>query len=903
MKRYKFPILLAAFCLAGTAVFAAEATGSHGEAVSMTHRMMMLMLQLGTIIFAARLGGMLFERIKLPSVLGELFAGIIIGPQLLGGIPLPGFAEGLFHLPASMVVDTFTVSPELYGLATLASVVLLFLVGLETDIKLFIRYSVAGSLVGVGGVLVSFIFGNLLTVALSPYFFGEQLGPMAAPCIFLGIISTATSVGITARVLSERNKLESPEGVTILAGAVVDDVLGIILLAIGMGVISSMAGDAGVDWGSIGKIAAKAIGIWLAATVAGLVFAYRIGALLKTFRQRSTIAVMALGLAILLAGLFEEVKLAMIIGAYVMGLSLSRTDLSQMIQEKLHVLHILLVPIFFAVMGMLVDVSLLKSPKVLILGLLFSIAATLAKLIGCGIPAFFSGFNLRGSLRIGAGMLPRGEVTLIIAGTGLAAGILTPEVFGVVIFMVFFAAIIAPPAIVASFRSSASGIRKAIGKEEEGVQLSFDFPTHQAAVMLVGRLTTAFEAEGFFVHTLNRRDAIYQLRKDDIVLGFRLTKTSIQFDCPQHQVAFINTAMVEVVADLERTIRDLRKPLDTDDLKRRLQDESGPAASSTCLAAFISSDLLTAHLQGSTSEEVIRELLQLMQAKGYVEDLEAAYRDVLSREESLPTGLQYGIAIPHARTTTVNKLVCAVGLRPEGVDFHAVDGRPSRIIVLTLSPQGVSSPHMHFMSLISQALTEQGRTNLLSCDTESDMFAMLSGQLSAPVARTTGASAMMGLVGLRKPRRPELVDYLDKRLLIPHLTATTKEGIIDEMLAQMVKQGLLQNLDQARQAVLEREVQMSTGMECGIAIPHARTDAVDHILCAVGVHASGIDFDSLDGLPSRIFVMILTPTAAAAPHMQLMALLTKTLDAEGRERVCTADTQDELWLALINQVG
>ena len=211
-RRLLSALLLAALCLPASIAFAADTAAGHGETVGMTHRMMMLMLQLGTIIFAARLGGMLFAKLKLPSVLGELFAGIVIGPQLLGGLPIPGFKEGLFHLPASMMVDTFTISPELYGLATLASVVLLFLVGLETDIKLFIRYSVAGSLVGIGGVLVSFIFGDLLTVLLSPSFFGEQLGPMAPPCIFLGIISTATSVGITARVLSERNKLESPEG-------------------------------------------------------------------------------------------------------------------------------------------------------------------------------------------------------------------------------------------------------------------------------------------------------------------------------------------------------------------------------------------------------------------------------------------------------------------------------------------------------------------------------------------------------------------------------------------------------------------------------------------------------------------------------------------------------------------
>ena len=266
----------------------------------------MLAMQLGVIVLAARFGNILFTRLKLPGVVGELMTGVIIGPFVLGGLAIPGFPDGLFHVPASIAVGAIPVSPELYGICAIASIVLLFLVGIETDIGLFMRYSLAGSAVGVGGVIVTFVMGDLMAMLFSPMLFDEQLGFFDAPCLFLGIISTATSVGITARILSEKRKLDSPEGVTILAGAVIDDVLGMILLAIGMGIISASQGSGEIDWGHIGLIAFKAISVWLAATALGLLAARKISGLLKGFGDRSVIAVMALGLSMLLAVLFEE---------------------------------------------------------------------------------------------------------------------------------------------------------------------------------------------------------------------------------------------------------------------------------------------------------------------------------------------------------------------------------------------------------------------------------------------------------------------------------------------------------------------------------------------------------------------------------------------------------------------
>ena len=705
-------------CLYTTIVLANDGTIA---GMGIMHRMMLLALQLGVILFMARLGNIFFEKIKMPGVLGELIAGVLIGPYLLGAVPLPGFPYGLFPLFSL----EFPVSPELYGICTIASIVLLFMVGLETDIKLFLRYSLAGSLVGVGGVITSFVLGDIMTMIFSKMLFGVSLGFFAPPCLFLGIISTATSVGISARILSEERMLDSPEGVTILAGAVVDDVLGIILLAIGLGVISASEASGNINWAHIGIIAVKAVGIWLAAMVIGLIASQKISVLLKWFRDRSSIAIMSFGFALILAGLFEEAGLAMIIGAYVMGLSLSKTDINRVIREKMNPIYALFVPVFFTVMGMLVDIRLLASREVLIFGALYTVVIDIAKIIGCGFPSLFCNFNMRGALRIGLGMLPRGEVTLIIAGIGLAAGVLNPEIFGVVILMTLITALIAPPSLVALIKNPASGLRKPVAIEK-GPLVSFNFPSFQTANLLVTKLLAVFESEGFFVHSLNRIERIYQLRKDEVVINFQHKGMDIVFDCSKAEIPFVNTAMYEVLAELEQTVNELKKPVDRAAIGRKLQEYLPETFRGTALAGYLSKNLLEPKLKGKNKYEIIDELLNILDQNGLIKNMDDARNTVLTREESMSTGMQFGIAIPHGRTDAVDQLICAVGIKPESVDFKSIDGKPSKIIILTLSPKKASAPHMQFMSMVSQALNEKGRKALLACKTPEEMFNVLT---------------------------------------------------------------------------------------------------------------------------------------------------------------------------------
>ena len=480
-----------------------------GEAAGqgITHLMMHLILQLAVIIIVAKIGGYLFQRfLKMPSVLGELASGMLIGPYALGGkLALPGLGV-LFAENAG-----FAASTELYGIATLASIILLFLAGLETDLAAFLRYSVVGSVVGLGGLIAAFVLGDLITVLWPGNGIDSFMDPAA---LFLGVISVATSVGITARILAEKQKRSSPEGVTILAGAVFDDVFGIVTLAIVMGMAKVSMGGGEVNWGEIGIIAAKAIGFFVVVTSLGLVFARKITAAIKHFKSTEIIVAICFGLALLLAGLAEMAGLAMIIGAYIMGLALSRTDLAHEIEQHLQGIYNILVPIFFCVMGMMVDFSVMK--PVLLFGSVYSLLAIASKVVGCGLPAFLMKFNLRGSLRIGLGMLPRGEVALIIAGIGLSSGIINQGIFGVAIMMTVITTMLAPPLLVKSFEGG-TGLRKELeGGSEDIETIILEFPSRDITEFLINRFVRALQDEEFFVHHLHTDQPTYRVLKDDI---------------------------------------------------------------------------------------------------------------------------------------------------------------------------------------------------------------------------------------------------------------------------------------------------------------------------------------------------------------------------------------------------
>lgn len=411
-----------------------------------------LVLQLSVILVAAKLFAEAFERwLKQPPVLGELVAGMLIGPYALGRF-LPGITGALFAPVEGLV----PVSNELWSVAQIGAVILLFLIGLETDLALFFRYAGKAILVAIGGVVFPFVFANVLTVWLG--YADSYFHPSA---LFMGAVSTATSVGITARVLSELNRLSTPEGVTILAAAVIDDVLGIIVLAI----VSSLVSIGKVEAGQLCIIAIKAFGIWILLTAVAIIVAPKIASAFRLFSSEGASLVLAISLCFLVASLMESVGLAMIIGAYALGLAFSRTEVAARLEESLRQIAHVFVPVFFVVMGMMVDFTHMGTA--LLFGVLLTVLAIISKVGGCGLPAFISGFNLIGASRVGIGMMPRGEVALIVAGVGLAKGAINLQEFGVAVMMTFVTTFLAPILLVPLFRMKGSGLRERLKEVKE----------------------------------------------------------------------------------------------------------------------------------------------------------------------------------------------------------------------------------------------------------------------------------------------------------------------------------------------------------------------------------------------------------------------------------------------------
>jgi Kef-type K+ transport system membrane component KefB len=374
-----------------------------------------LLIALLAVFAAAKLFGELAERIGQPAVLGEMVGGIVIG------------VSGLHLIDAH--------SPVLHLFAELGVLLLLFLIGLETDLKRLLSVGGASSAVAITGVVLPFAAG---------YGVGVWLDYPTTISIFLGAALTATSVGITARVLSDLGHLKSDESQVILGAAVIDDILGLVLLT----VVSAVAAGEKLTVGGVSKIFGLACGFVVAAIVIGSVLAPRLISLITRLRIRKALFFTALMFAFGMAWLADLAGSALIIGAFAAGLVLARTDHGRDIEHEIFDVAQFFIPIFFVSVGAAVDLRAINpfdatTRPFFIVGMLLTLAAVIGKLLA-GYAAF--GRPLR-KFVIGVGMVPRGEVGLIFAQIGLSAGLLSSGLYSSVALMVMITTFIAPPAL------------------------------------------------------------------------------------------------------------------------------------------------------------------------------------------------------------------------------------------------------------------------------------------------------------------------------------------------------------------------------------------------------------------------------------------------------------------------
>jgi len=489
-----------------------------------------------------------------------------------------------------------------------------------------------------------------------------------------------------------------------------------------------------VHWGAIGKTAASAFGVWLGGTLLGVVLARKISWLLKLFKSPLAIATLAFAMSLIIAGAFEALGLTLIIGAYVMGLALSRTDIKHLVQENLQVLYTFFVPIFFCVMGMMVDISALCSKPVLIFGGIYTVLAIFAKVIGCAIPSAFCGFNLLGAFRVGAGMIPRGEVALIIAGIGLSNGYLTQEVFGIGILMTLVTTVVAPPALVALFVPQRSGVRHPKAQHGSSNEISFELSDERVAGLVVGMLVEEFRSEGFFTTLLSSTDSIWEVAMDDMEIGIRRERNMIYVQCTPDEEAMVMTAWMEVASQLNDLARSISTPLRRDPKANMTPAEKVKATRAVArnVARYVQGFVMLPDFKAATKDEAVQKLIAEIakQCPRHLKDVAAATRAVQKRESSMPTGLDHGIAVPHGRDASVVGIVGAIALvAPTDVtgasclaDYETIDKSPVRIIVLTLANDQAQTPYLQLMSSISKKLrADEGYKRILSCKTADEM--------------------------------------------------------------------------------------------------------------------------------------------------------------------------------------
>ena len=367
-----------------------------------------LLFVLVAIIVAAKLLGALAQKVGQPAVLGELIAGVVLGGSVLGVLD-----------PTDAVV---------HALSELGVLILLFQIGLHTDLRALAKVGSTALFAGSVGVVLPFVGG----------FLGAQaMGVQPLPAIVIGAALTATSIGISARVLSDLGQLKTNEGQVVIGAAVFDDVIGLIILS----VVASMVAGADLTLAGIGKIAGVAIGFVVIALALGSVAIPPLFRFVERVRVSGTLSTVALGFALALALLATQAGSAMIIGAFAAGLILHPTPQRHEIEESATHLGFFFVPIFFATVGASIDLAALMTREALVLGGLLVLVGVTGKVLAGFAPWWFKG----NKLLIGVALVPRGEVGLIFAQLGLAAGVLTNERFGALMLMVIVTTFLTPP--------------------------------------------------------------------------------------------------------------------------------------------------------------------------------------------------------------------------------------------------------------------------------------------------------------------------------------------------------------------------------------------------------------------------------------------------------------------------
>lgn len=383
-----------------------------------------LLLELFAVFVSAKMVGELFERISLPSVLGEILAGTLLGPYALGWIP---------------------VTDVIHSVADLGAIFVLFSAGLETSPGDLIRLGGKSIRVAAAGVIVPFVLG---------FAYMKLSGDASSEAVFVGAAMVATSVGITVRVFADMRLLSTETARIVLGAAVFDDIMGMIMLALVGGLASGS-----VNWWHLGVLIGEAVAFALFMIFVAPRLVSRIEPSVEQLSMQNASLVVALAICLLLSWLAVKIDMAAIVGAFFAGLVFADYSRQWNLVPRVSGIKEFLAPFFFFAIGARLNLSLIHG-EILVAAAVISVLAIVSKVIGCGLPLLGQGW--RQVFQVGIGMMPRGEVALIVALVGLQSHIVTQPTYAIVVIMTAVTTILAPPLLRLVFRDEIRDMRQSV---------------------------------------------------------------------------------------------------------------------------------------------------------------------------------------------------------------------------------------------------------------------------------------------------------------------------------------------------------------------------------------------------------------------------------------------------------
>jgi Kef-type K+ transport system membrane component KefB len=379
-----------------------------------------IVISLSVLLFSAKLFAELFHRIRMPVVLGELLAGIIIGPFALGGLPI-------FNGEPLVILDE-----TVKHIGEIAAIVILFIAGLEITPREFLKGGAASFTVGALGVIVPFFVGFYVFLAY---------GLEAIDSMLVATALTATSIAITVQVLTELGKMQTKEARLILGAAIVDDILAIAALSVVTTMVQT--GDMTPAIFDIIFLILKILGLFAAILIGSVLVIPRMLHIERLWRSEGSMEGVTTAAFFGAAGLAAFAGLSPIVGSFSVGMAVASTRVIKKVEEYVSKLGVIFAPLFFAIIGAQVDLSGVNIEVLSLSGIIIAIAV-ITKLVGCGLPALIFLKNRGKAMKVGIGMISRGEVGLIVAGVGVSSGALSADIYTTVIIMVALTTIITP---------------------------------------------------------------------------------------------------------------------------------------------------------------------------------------------------------------------------------------------------------------------------------------------------------------------------------------------------------------------------------------------------------------------------------------------------------------------------